>query len=150
MSMGLSSIEELAGLVAGRVSSTGDVNGEGRRKGRGNPGPPWRPSVEKLCTAGGRKGAYVGATGGRPLSSPFTKRGQGDLHGPPRTRESPGFPKFTNEVQHLIYEVLHWKENTNIFPWKSGVQLPVFMKTGNRFGKSRQLWIARHRQFLVK
>jgi hypothetical protein len=60
-----------------------------------------------------------------------------------------GFPKFTNEVQHLLYEVLQWDTDMDSSRWMSDVRLPVFKERGNRSGKSRQLWIARHRQWLV-
>jgi hypothetical protein len=53
-------------------------------------------------------------------------------------------PEFTNEVQHQL-KVLSWEQVTVTSLLKSGVRLPAFMKAGNRFGKSRQLWIARHR-----
>ena len=76
----------------------------------------------------------------------------------PRKRESratytdlaarPGFPEFTNEVQHLS-KVLQWESNMSTCHWMNGAGLPVFMKTGNPSAKSRQLWIARHRRFLA-
>src|SRR4029077_6866185 len=64
----------------------------------------------------------------------------------PPMRLIAGFAELTNEVQHLYKPVLLWETNTNISPWKTGVRLPVCGQTGNRSGKSLQLWIARHRQ----
>jgi len=63
--------------------------------------------------------------------------------------EKPGFAKFTNEVQHLI-KVLLWDKNMFKSVARSGVRLPVYKPRGARSVKSRQLWIARHRQLLEK
>ena len=63
------------------------------------------------------------------------------------THTPPGFPKFTNEVQHFI-EVLPWDSNTNRSPLKNGVKLPDYVPPDPRSGKSLQIWIARHRQLL--
>ena len=52
-----------------------------------------------------------------------------------------------NEVQHLLEEVLPWDGATASFHWTTAARLPAFKKPGNRSGKSRQLWIARHRRF---
>src|SRR6266404_4701335 len=57
-----------------------------------------------------------------------------------------GSPKFSNEVQHQI-RVLRWTDNMTSFRWKTGVRLPGFMQRAARSGKSRQLWIARHRLY---
>ena len=59
----------------------------------------------------------------------------------------PGFPKLTNEVQHLV-KVLSWESITDMSPLKKGVQLPAYKPRGGRSGRSQQLWIARHRQWL--
>jgi hypothetical protein len=73
-----------------------------------------------------------------------------DLLRCPEPIEETGFPKFTNEVQHLIYDVSQWNENTDIFLWRSGFQLPIFEKKGDRFGKVtirrayKQCSISRH------
>ena len=57
----------------------------------------------------------------------------------------PGFPKFTDEVQHSLYKVLQWDERMNTFRLKNGVRYPGLAKPGKQCAKSRQLWIARHR-----
>ncbi len=67
----------------------------------------------------------------------------------PPARDS-GSPKFTNEVQHLLREVLQWGANTSSCHWRTDARLPDFRPTGARSGKSRQLWIARHRPSLVR
>src|SRR5882724_327965 len=59
-----------------------------------------------------------------------------------------GPPRLTNEVQHQV-KVLRWENIMITSRLKTGARLPAFMKAGNRFGKSRQLWIARHRQCLA-
>src|SRR5882724_3092774 len=59
-----------------------------------------------------------------------------------------GSPELSNEVQHQI-KVLPWNENTTSFRWKTAVRLPRFVARGVRFGKSLQVWIARHRPSLV-
>src|SRR5262249_62137661 len=59
-------------------------------------------------------------------------------------------PEFTNEVQHLLREVLQWETNTTSSHWKSDARLPGFKPKDTRCGKLRQLWIARHRQSLVR
>ena len=59
-----------------------------------------------------------------------------------------GFPKFTNEVQHLI-KVLVWDENMRNWVFENGVRLPVYTPPAPRSGKSLQVWIARHRPWLV-
>src|SRR5437773_7570582 len=56
-----------------------------------------------------------------------------------------GCPKFTNEVQHLLYKVLRWDKNMNSFRWNNVARLPGIAKPGKQSAKSRQLWIARHR-----
>ena len=60
-----------------------------------------------------------------------------------------GFPEFTNEVQHLFEGVLRCIGGTDSCLWKSGADLPVFKAKGGRSGRSRQLWIARHRRLLA-
>ncbi|SLM46212.1 protein of unknown function [Nitrospira japonica] len=60
---------------------------------------------------------------------------------------SPGFPKFTNEVQHLLDKVLQWDDTMHSSPWKTGVRLPGLATPGKQSAKSQQLWIARHRPF---
>ena len=60
---------------------------------------------------------------------------------------APRFPRFTNEWQHLKM-VLPWELNTARSPLKSGVKWPVFPPRDTRSGKSLQVWIARHRQYL--
>ena len=57
----------------------------------------------------------------------------------------PGFPKFTNEVQHFVYKVLRWDNAMDSFRLKSAVSFPDLAKLGKQSAKSRQLWIARHR-----
>ena len=59
----------------------------------------------------------------------------------------PGFPKFTNEVQHQV-KVLSWETDIHRSPLKSGVRLPGYRPRGPRSGKSLQVWIARHRRLL--
>src|SRR5207248_1670385 len=58
---------------------------------------------------------------------------------------APGFPKFTNEVQHFLDKVLQWDDAMNSFRLKSAVHFPDLAKPGRQSAKSRQLWIARHR-----
>ena len=58
-----------------------------------------------------------------------------------------GFPRLANEVQHLA-RVLPWENITDMSPLKSDVRLPVYVPRGTRYGRSLQLWIARHRQLL--
>ena len=60
-----------------------------------------------------------------------------------------GFAKVSNEVQHPD-KVLAWDKGIISLRLRSGVELPSFMKLGNRTGKSRQVWIARHRALRVK
>ncbi len=55
--------------------------------------------------------------------------------------------KFTNEVQHLV-RVLSWESIMDMSPLKSDVKLPVYKPRVDRSGKSLQVWIARHRQWL--
>jgi hypothetical protein len=57
----------------------------------------------------------------------------------------PGFPKFTNEVQHFLDKVLRWDDAMNSFRLKSAVHFADLAKPGKQSAKSRQLWIARHR-----
>ena len=57
-----------------------------------------------------------------------------------------GFPKFTNEVQHLI-EVLRWESDTSRSALRNGKRLPDYVRRDRRSGKLRQLWIARHRRY---
>ncbi|BFU96978.1 MAG: protein of unknown function [Nitrospira sp.] len=59
----------------------------------------------------------------------------------------PGFPRFTNEVQHLWGKVLQWDDTMRSSPWKTGVRLPGLAKPGKPSAKLQQLWIARHRPF---
>src|SRR4051794_20139688 len=61
-----------------------------------------------------------------------------------------GSPEFTNEVQHLLQGVLPWGVDTNNCHWTTAARLPSFKPPGARFGKSLQLWIARHRRSLVR
>src|SRR3546814_6622055 len=49
-------------------------------------------------------------------------------------------PEFTNEVQHLK-QVVPCRDTVSCRS-RNAARLPVFMKTGNRSGKSLQLWIA--------
>ena len=56
-------------------------------------------------------------------------------------------PRFPNEVQHQL-KVLPWELNTARSPLKSGVKWPVFAPRDTRSGKSLQVWIAHHRQYL--
>jgi hypothetical protein len=60
-----------------------------------------------------------------------------------------GCANFINEVQHLIM-VLLWEKDMTISPLKSDVKWPVYVVPGKSTGKSRQLWIARHRQLLAR
>ena len=60
-----------------------------------------------------------------------------------------GFPKFTNEVQHL-YKVLLWEADITRSPLKSGVRWPDYKERDVQCVKSRQLWIARHRALLAR
>src|SRR5688572_23697333 len=57
----------------------------------------------------------------------------------------PGFPKFTNEVQHFLYKVLQWDDTMDNFRLKNAARFPNLAKLGKQSAKSRQLWIARHR-----
>src|SRR5580765_3920478 len=57
----------------------------------------------------------------------------------------PGFPKFTNQVQHFLDKVLQWDSSMNNFRWKSAARFPDLAMPGKQSAKSRQLWIARHR-----
>ena len=59
-----------------------------------------------------------------------------------------GGPKLTNEVQHLV-KVLSWEKDMDMSPLKRGVKLPDYKPRDTRSAKSRQVWIARHRQWLV-
>ena len=60
---------------------------------------------------------------------------------------TPGFPKLTNEVQHLV-KVLSWENIMDMSPLKKGVRLPDYIPWDTQSAKSRQVWIARHRQWL--
>ena len=62
---------------------------------------------------------------------------------------TPGFSKFTNEVQHLA-KVLSWEPTLTTSPWKTDVTWPDYTPPGARSGKSRQLWIARHQPWLAR
>src|SRR3546814_11968003 len=53
-------------------------------------------------------------------------------------------PAFTNEVQHLK-QVVPCRDTVS-YRSRHAARLPVFMKTGNRSGKSLQLWIASRRR----
>ena len=57
----------------------------------------------------------------------------------------PGYPKFTDQVQHFFSKVLRWDDSMNNFRLKTAVEFPVLAKPGKQSAKSRQLWIARHR-----
>jgi hypothetical protein len=59
-----------------------------------------------------------------------------------------GFHEFTNEMQHPVLGVLQWDDAFDTSIWNNAVRLPGAAKPGNRFGKSLQLWIARHRALL--
>ncbi len=63
---------------------------------------------------------------------------------------SPGFSRFTNQVQHELDKVLSWTRDTDNFQLRSGGRLPVFKARGARSGKLQQLWIARHRPLLAR
>src|SRR6266511_1464917 len=63
----------------------------------------------------------------------------------PGNSKPSGCPKFTNEVQHLLYKVLRWDKSMNSFHWNNVARLPGIAKPGKQSAKSRQLWIARHR-----
>ncbi len=63
----------------------------------------------------------------------------------PGKPKKPGFPKFTNEVQHFLYKVLRWDRTMDSFLWNNVAPLPGIAKPGKQSAKSRQLWIARHR-----
>jgi hypothetical protein len=62
-----------------------------------------------------------------------------------QVREGDGYPKFTNQVQHLLDKVLLWDKGMNSFRLKSAVRFADLAKPGKQSAKSRQLWIARHR-----
>jgi hypothetical protein len=62
-----------------------------------------------------------------------------------KLKEAPGFPKFTNEVQHFLDKVLRWDDAMNSFRLKSAARFADLAKPGKQSAKSRQLWIARHR-----
>jgi hypothetical protein len=64
------------------------------------------------------------------------------------THDKDGFREFTNEMQHPVLGVLQWDTAFDISIWNNAVKLPGAAKLGNRYGKSRQLWIARHRAWL--
>src|SRR5690606_26436642 len=60
-----------------------------------------------------------------------------------------GFPEFTNEVQHFFKGVLLWGAgSTAISRSRNAARLPGVARPVSRSGKSRQLWIARHRALL--
>src|SRR5215510_11442374 len=63
---------------------------------------------------------------------------------------STGSPEFTNEVQHLLREVLPWGASTSSCHWTTDARLPGFKPMDKRSGKSLQLWIARHRPSLAR
>ena len=62
-------------------------------------------------------------------------------------KSASGFPKLTNEVQHLV-KVLSWEFDTSMSPLKNGVKWPVYIPRDTQSAKSRQVWIARHRLWL--
>src|SRR5260370_33980642 len=101
-----------------------------------------RLSWPGLAREGACEGNYLKTA--YPRSSPWKR--DPVLHNLDRT----GFPKFTNEVQHLLRRVLRWDASTDSCHWRAGARLPDFKPKGDRSGKSRRLWIARHRAFLVK
>jgi hypothetical protein len=51
-------------------------------------------------------------------------------------------------MQHPVLGVLQWDDAFDTSIWNNAVRLPGAAKPGNRFGKSLQLWIARHRALL--
>jgi len=51
-------------------------------------------------------------------------------------------------MQHPVLGVLQWDDAFVTSIWKNAVRLPDVAKPGSRYGKSRQLWIARHRALL--
>jgi hypothetical protein len=51
-------------------------------------------------------------------------------------------------MQHPVLGVLQWDTAFDISIWNNAVKLLGAAKLGNRYGKSRQLWIARHRAWL--
>ena len=63
-------------------------------------------------------------------------------------RDQNGFREFTNEMQHPVLGVLQWDDALATLILNSAVKLPDAAKPASRFGKSRQLWIARHRAWL--
>src|SRR6266704_3947208 len=69
------------------------------------------------------------------------KRGSSDFR-------AAGFPEFTNEVQHPIRGVLRWDPSMVSSRLRRDVRLPGVATPGNRSGKWRQVWIARHRALL--
>src|SRR6478672_8613577 len=79
-----------------------------------------------------------------PTSSPPRKRGAIATS----NRLLDGFPDFTNEVQHLLAGVLRWDSHISTLDWTNGARLPSGARPGNRSGKSRRLWIARHQALL--
>jgi hypothetical protein len=52
-------------------------------------------------------------------------------------------------MQHPVLGVLQWDDAFDTSTWNNAVRLPDAAKPGNRSGKSRQLWIARHRAWLA-
>ena len=64
-----------------------------------------------------------------------------------RTPPCPGFSKLTKEVQHLV-KVLSWERVMDMSPLKSDVKWPDYKPRDTRSAKSRQVWIARHLQWL--
>src|SRR5262245_8541501 len=69
---------------------------------------------------------------------------------PQRCAAAYGSPEFTNEVQHLLREVLPWGASTSSCHWTTDARLPGFKPMDKRSSKSLQLWIARHRPSLAR
>jgi hypothetical protein len=55
---------------------------------------------------------------------------------------APGFPEFTNEVQHFLDKVLRWDDAMNSFRLKNTVRFPGLAKPGKQSATLRLLWIA--------
>src|SRR5690606_5883863 len=59
-----------------------------------------------------------------------------------------GSPEFTSEVQHICRGVLPWDAGIGSYRWTIDARLRVYIAAAPRSGRSRQLWIARHRRSL--
>ena len=95
--------------------------------------------MRKLPTGEPCAGKPHARFGGRGRRKPFPDPYQAN------SANKPGFPKFTDQVQHSLYKVLQWDDAMNSFRLKSAVRFPDLSKPGKQSAKSRQLWIARHR-----